>query len=85
MKIKYLGHAAFELELASGARYVIDPYTAGAFGTLKYAPIEGNFDVAIVSHNHEDHVSRDVLSHSHENHQYSRARSRSATSRSNRS
>ncbi len=64
MKIKYLGHAAFELNLASGACYVIDPYTAGAFGTLKYAPIEGNFDVAIVSHSHEDHVSRDVLSHS---------------------
>ncbi|MCX5753086.1 MAG: MBL fold metallo-hydrolase, partial [Candidatus Krumholzibacteria bacterium] len=64
MKIKYLGHAAFELVLASGVRLVIDPYTAGAFGTLKYGPIEGNFDVAIVSHNHEDHVSRDVLSHS---------------------
>jgi L-ascorbate metabolism protein UlaG (beta-lactamase superfamily) len=63
MKIKYLGHAAFELALASGARFVIDPYTAGAFGTLKYAPIEGNFDVAVVSHSHEDHVSREVLSH----------------------
>lgn len=63
MRIKYLGHAAFVLELASGERYVIDPYTAGAFGTLKYGPIEGNFDVAIVSHSHEDHVSRDVLSH----------------------
>jgi len=63
MKIKYFGHAAFELELAGGARFVIDPYTAGAFGTLKYAAIEGNFDVAVVSHNHEDHVSRDVLSH----------------------
>ena len=64
MKINYLGHSAFELALASGARYVIDPYTAGAFGTLNYAPIEGDFDVAIVSHNHEDHVSRDVLSRS---------------------
>jgi L-ascorbate metabolism protein UlaG (beta-lactamase superfamily) len=64
MKIIYLGHAAFELALASGERLVIDPYTKGAFGTLKYGPIEGNFDVAVVSHNHEDHVSRDVLSHS---------------------
>jgi L-ascorbate metabolism protein UlaG (beta-lactamase superfamily) len=64
MKIKYLGHSAFELVLVGGERFVIDPYTAGAFGTLKYAPIEGDFDVAIVSHNHEDHVSRDVLSHS---------------------
>jgi hypothetical protein len=63
MKIKYFGHAAFELALASGANIVIDPYTAGAFGTLKYAAIEGNFDVAVVSHNHEDHVSREVLSH----------------------
>jgi len=66
MKIKYLGHAAFELALAGGARYVIDPYTAGAFGTLKYAPIEGNFDVAVVSHSHEDHVSREVLDRSKE-------------------
>ena len=41
MKIKYLGHAAFELELESGARIVFDPYTAGAFGTLKYGPIDG--------------------------------------------
>ena len=66
MKIKYLGHAAFELVLASGARFVIDPYTAGAFDALKFAPIEGSFDVAIVSHGHEDHVSREVLDRSKE-------------------
>ena len=62
MKIKYLGHAAFQLTLASGARYVIDPYTAGA-RHAQVRPDRGNFDVAIVSHNHEDHVEQGRSSH----------------------
>jgi L-ascorbate metabolism protein UlaG (beta-lactamase superfamily) len=64
MKIKYLGHAAFELVLETGARIVFDPYTSGAFGTLACAAITGSYDVAIVSHSHEDHVCRDVLDRS---------------------
>jgi L-ascorbate metabolism protein UlaG (beta-lactamase superfamily) len=64
MKIKYLGHAAFELVLEGGARIVFDPYTSGAFGTLACAEITGSYDVAIVSHSHEDHVCRDVLDRS---------------------
>jgi L-ascorbate metabolism protein UlaG (beta-lactamase superfamily) len=62
MKIKYLGHAAFELALESGARIVFDPYTAGAFGTLDYGPIDGEFNVAVVSHDHEDHTCRSIVS-----------------------
>jgi L-ascorbate metabolism protein UlaG (beta-lactamase superfamily) len=62
MIIKYLGHAAFELALDSGARIVLDPYTSGAFGTLDYAPIDGEFNAAVVSHDHEDHCCRGVLS-----------------------
>jgi L-ascorbate metabolism protein UlaG (beta-lactamase superfamily) len=62
MKIIYLGHSAFELTLANGTRIVFDPYTAG--GGLGYGPITGDFDVAVVSHDHQDHTSRDVLKHS---------------------
>jgi L-ascorbate metabolism protein UlaG (beta-lactamase superfamily) len=62
VKIIYLGHSAFEVVLASGPRIVFDPYTAGAFGGgLGVGPITGDYDVAIVSHDHEDHTSRDVL------------------------
>jgi len=62
MKITYLGHAAFELTLQSGMKIVFDPYTSGAFGTLDHGPIMGEFDAAVVSHSHEDHCCRDVLS-----------------------
>ena len=64
MIIKYLGHAAFELTLESGKRIVFDPYTAGAFGTLDFEPIKGEYDAAVVSHDHEDHSSKDVLKRS---------------------
>ena len=65
MKIIYLGHSAFEIVLAGGMRIVFDPYTAGAFGGgLGYGPITGDFDIAVVSHEHEDHTSKDVLKRS---------------------
>jgi len=62
MRIKYLGHAAFELTLESGTKIVFDPYESGAFGTLNYGPIKGEFDVAIVSHDHDDHCCKNILS-----------------------
>jgi L-ascorbate metabolism protein UlaG (beta-lactamase superfamily) len=61
MKIKHLGHAAFELALDSGVRIVFDPYTPGAFDAIDCAPIEGEFDAAVVSHDHDDHCCREVL------------------------
>ncbi|HVO76346.1 MAG TPA: MBL fold metallo-hydrolase [Candidatus Bathyarchaeia archaeon] len=62
MKIRYLGHAAFELSLESGARIIFDPYTSGAFGGgFAYAPITGSYDVAVVSHDHDDHCCKGVL------------------------
>jgi len=64
MRIKYLGHSAFELSLESGKRIVFDPYTAGAFGTLRCSAITGDFDLAVVSHDHEDHTCRGVLARS---------------------
>jgi L-ascorbate metabolism protein UlaG (beta-lactamase superfamily) len=62
MRITYFGHAAFELTLESGMKIVFDPYMPGAFGTLNCGAIKGEFDAAVVSHSHEDHCSRDVLS-----------------------
>jgi L-ascorbate metabolism protein UlaG (beta-lactamase superfamily) len=63
MKLRYLGHAAFELELADGRRLVFDPYESGAYdGALGYGPIEGPHDIAVVSHDHPDHRFEEVTS-----------------------
>jgi len=62
MKIKYLGHSAFELALENGKKLVFDPYKAGAFGTLTYGRIDGPVDIAVVSHDHDDHADGAVLS-----------------------
>ena len=65
MKIRYLGHAAFELTLESGTKVIFDPYTSGSFGgALACGPIKGEFDVAVVSHDHDDHACKGVLSRS---------------------
>jgi len=56
MILRYLGHAAFELELADGRRIVFDPYESGSYGgALGYGPITGPYDIAVVSHDHPDH------------------------------
>ncbi len=62
MKIKYLGHAAFELNLEDGTSVVFDPYESGSYdGALAYGPITGNYDVAVVSHDHPDHRDAGVI------------------------
>jgi L-ascorbate metabolism protein UlaG (beta-lactamase superfamily) len=56
VKIQFFGHAAFGLTSASGLRVLLDPYEPGAFGgLLDYKAIPGQWDVAIVSHDHLDH------------------------------
>ena len=63
MKLRFLGHAAFEITLEDGKRIVFDPYESGSFdGALAYGPIEGEYDLAIVSHDHADHCSARVTS-----------------------
>jgi len=63
MKIRYIGHACFELELSDGRKVIFDPYESGAYGgALAYAPITGDFDIVISSHDHADHRSADVIS-----------------------
>jgi L-ascorbate metabolism protein UlaG (beta-lactamase superfamily) len=61
MNVRYLGHAAFELVSENGTRLVFDPYESGAYGgALKYGPIGGEFDIAVVSHDHADHCDEGV-------------------------
>jgi len=63
MKLRYLGHAAFELELTDGRKVVFDPYESGSYdGALGYGPIEGPHDIAVVSHDHPDHRFEGVVS-----------------------
>jgi L-ascorbate metabolism protein UlaG (beta-lactamase superfamily) len=63
MRLRYLGHAAFELELTDGRRIVFDPYEAGSYdGALAFGPIEGPHDIAVVSHDHPDHRFEGVIS-----------------------
>jgi len=63
MKLRYLGHAAFELDLSDGRRVVFDPYESGSYdGALAYGPIEGPHDIAVVSHDHPDHRFEGVIS-----------------------
>lgn len=61
MRIKYLGHAAFQLTLEDGRTIVFDPYESGSYGgALGYGPITGAYDLAIVSHDHADHCTESV-------------------------
>ena len=61
MKLRYLGHAAFEIVSEGGATVVFDPYEPGAYdGALRYGPISGRYDLAVVSHDHADHSDPDV-------------------------
>lgn len=62
MKLRYLGHAAFELEIADGRRIVFDPYESGAYdGALGYGPIAGGHDIAVASHDHPDHCHELIM------------------------
>ncbi len=62
MKLRYLGHSAFELALGDGKKIIFDPYEPGSYnGALGYGKIEGKYDLAIVSHDHADHRCEEVL------------------------
>jgi L-ascorbate metabolism protein UlaG (beta-lactamase superfamily) len=56
VKVNYYGHAAIGLEAVGGLRVLLDPYMPGAFdGRMGYGPIPGQWDIAIISHDHLDH------------------------------
>jgi len=62
MKIKWLGHAAFEITADDGTSILTDPYRPGAFdGAIGYDPITERFDIVTVSHKHADHDGVDGL------------------------
>lgn len=55
MKLTYFGHSCFGLE-APGVNLIMDPYLSGAFqNRFRYRPIPGTWDIALVSHEHDDH------------------------------
>ncbi len=55
MKLRFLGHAAFALELG-GLRLCLDPHKPGVLGgRFRLPPIRGPFDVLASTHAHEDH------------------------------
>jgi len=56
MKIKWYGHAAFQITTDEGVRVIIDPYESGAFGgALSYGKITDEADIVLTSHDHDDH------------------------------
>jgi len=56
MKIKWYGHAAFQITTEKGIKIIIDPYEPGSFsGALSYGKIEDEADIVLTSHDHADH------------------------------
>lgn len=56
MKIKWYGHAAFNISTEKGVKIIIDPYQSGAFGgALSYGKITDEADIVLISHDHDDH------------------------------
>lgn len=57
MRLRFLGHAAFDLALA-GQRLCLDPHKPGALGgRFRLPAIAGPFDAILHSHGHEDHAA----------------------------
>lgn len=57
MIIKFLGHSCFWIRSESGTSILTDPYKTGAYGgALTYGPIQEEADMAVISHEHEDHA-----------------------------
>jgi L-ascorbate metabolism protein UlaG (beta-lactamase superfamily) len=55
--VEWLGHAAVRVTTAGGCRILFDPYEPGGFdGRIAHAPIEGPFDVVVLTHHHADHA-----------------------------
>jgi L-ascorbate metabolism protein UlaG (beta-lactamase superfamily) len=56
MKLNWHGHAFFEVELATGARLAIDPFTSSAGNPVTTTEAEDvDADTVLVTHGHGDH------------------------------
>jgi L-ascorbate metabolism protein UlaG (beta-lactamase superfamily) len=53
MKVKWLGHASFQITSDVGIKIITDPYPQGS--GLSYVPVSEAADIVSVSHNHFDH------------------------------
>jgi L-ascorbate metabolism protein UlaG (beta-lactamase superfamily) len=62
MRLTYFGHSAFLVEAADGTRVIIDPYLTGCYdNALRYGPIGETADVAVATHEHDDHGAISAL------------------------
>ena len=58
MKLRFLGHACFEVTADDDRRLCIDPFEAGAFdGAVDLPPLDDTFDAWVASHEHADHAA----------------------------
>ena len=56
MRIQYIAHATFTLDLNDGRRIIIDPYLGMSFqGRFNYPPYSTRADFAVITHDHLDH------------------------------
>jgi len=53
MKLKWLGHSAFEITSDAGIKLITDPYATD--DRLSYGEIKESADIVTVSHDHSDH------------------------------
>ncbi|NLG67788.1 MAG: MBL fold metallo-hydrolase [Actinobacteria bacterium] len=61
MRLTWYGHSSFLVEASDGTRIILDPYRAGAYEELSYAPIDDHADVVLASHDHDDHGAVDTI------------------------
>ncbi len=62
MILKYLGHSCFFIKADDGTSVLTDPYKSGAYGgALTYGFISDAADIAVLSHDHEDHADLSSL------------------------
>lgn len=57
MKLKWWGHAAFQITSEDGLKILTDPYD----DQVGYKPIVEEVDLVTVSHDHFDHNAVDIL------------------------
>lgn len=59
-KVKWLGHAAFEIVTVGGKKILIDPWITGnSTSTAKKEDLKGP-DLILITHDHYDHLGEDV-------------------------
>jgi L-ascorbate metabolism protein UlaG (beta-lactamase superfamily) len=56
MKISWMGHACFLLEIDKGIKIITDPYEPGSYsGAIGYSAVDVPADIVTISHKHPDH------------------------------